>query len=161
MALLSLCVACGAAQQPGGRLRAAVRRAGLDSARFEAAATARRCGTGNGVVLEAVQRGNGLLVWLRFPPSDSLAAGSYPPLARGDTTARRGAVTAVRWMQGEAAHGLVLDSGAVTVTPQAGYLTVRAQGSGLEYSGARRASVDAVFEQVPLAAETTACGAAR
>jgi len=49
----------------------------------------------------------------------------------------------------------------VTVTPEAGHLTVRAQGSGLEYSGARRASVDAVFEQMTLAAETTACGAAR
>ncbi len=159
MPLLLLCAACGAAQQPDGRLRAAVRRPGVDSARFEAAATARRCGAGHGVVLEAVQRGNALLVWLRFP--DSLTAGSYSLLTRGDTAARRGAVTAVRWMQGEAAHGLVLDSGAVTVTPEAGHLTVRAQGSGLEYSGARRASVDAVFEQMTLAAETTACGAAR
>jgi len=157
--LLLLCVACGAAQQPDGRLRAAVRRPGVDSARFEAAATARRCGAGHGVVLEALQRCNGLLVWLRFP--DSLNAGSYPLLVRGDTAARRGAVAAVRWMQGEAAHGLVLDSGAVMVTPQAAHLTVHAQGSGLEYSGARRASVDAVFEQMTLAAETTACGAAR
>ena len=130
----------------------------MDSARFEAGATARRCGSGRGVVLEGVDRGNGLLVWLRFP--DSLGAGSYQPLVRGDTTTPRGAVTVVRWMQGSAAHGMVLDSGAVTVTPTAGHLTVRAQGSGLEYVGARRASVDAVIEQVTLAAETTGCGAA-
>ena len=79
---------------------------------------------------------------------------------RGDTTTPRGAVTVVRWMQGSAAHGMVLDSGAVTVTPTAGHLTVRARGSGLEYVGARRASVDAVIEQVTFAAETTGCGAA-
>jgi hypothetical protein len=154
-----MCVACGAAQQPGGRLRAEVHRVGIDSARFEAAATAHRCGSGHGVVLEAAARGNGLLVWLRFP--DSLTPGSYQPLSRADTTIPRGAVTVVRWMQGDVAHGIVLDSGAVTVTPLAGHLTVRAQGSGLEYAGARRASVDAVFEQVVLAAETTGCGASR
>src|SRR5438309_352895 len=117
--LLILCVACGAAQQPGVRLRVAVRRPGVDSARFEAGATARRCGSGRGVVVEGVERGNGLLVWLRFP--DSLGAGSYQPLVRGDTTTPRGAVTVVRWMQGSAAHGMVLDSGAVTVTPTAGH----------------------------------------
>ena len=154
-----MCVACGAAQQPGGRLRAEVHRVGIDSARFEAAATARRCGSGHGVVLEAAARGNGLLVWLRFP--DSLTAGAYPPLGRADSTIPRGAVTVVRWMQGDVAHGIVLDSGAVTVTPQAGHLTVRAQGSGLEYVGARRASVDAVFDQVVVAAETTGCGGSR
>src|SRR5947208_4415618 len=70
--LLILCVACGAAQQRGARLRVAVRRAGVASARFEAGATARRCGSGRGVVVEGVERGNGLLVWLRFP--DSLAS---------------------------------------------------------------------------------------
>ena len=155
-----MCLACEAAQQPGGRLRAEVHRVGIDSARFEADATAHRCGSGHGVVLEAAARGNGLLVWLRFP--DSLTAGVYQPLGRADSTIPRGAVTVVRWMQGDAAHGIVLDSGAVTVTPAAGHLTVRAQGSGLEYVGARRASVDAVFEQVVLAAETTGCrGASR
>ena len=153
-----MCVACGATQQPGGRLRAEVHRAGIDSARFEAVATAHRCGSGHGVVLEAAARGNGLLVWLRFP--DSLTAGAYQPLGRADSTIPRGAVTVVRWMQGDVAHGIVLDSGAVTVTPRAGHLTVRAQGSGLEYVGARRASVDAVFDQVVLAAETTGCRSA-
>jgi hypothetical protein len=139
-------------------LRAAVRLPGVDSARFEATATARRCGSGRGIVLEGVERGNGVLVWLRFP--DSLSAGPYQVRARGDTTTLRGAVTSVRWVQGNVAHGIVLDSGAVMVTPVAGRLTVRAQGSGLEYAGARRAGVDAVFEQVRLAAETTGCGAA-
>src|SRR5438445_753213 len=42
--LLILCVACGAAQQPGVRLRVAVRRPGVDSARLEAGATAARGG---------------------------------------------------------------------------------------------------------------------
>jgi len=153
-----LCVACGAAQQPGGRVRVAVRRLGVDSTRFEATVTARRCGSGRGVVLEGVERGNGVLIWLRFP--DSLGAGSYQPLVRGDTTTPRGAVTVVRWVQSGVAHGMALDSGVVTVAPGGGHLTVRAQGSGLEYVGARRAGMEAVIEQVTLAAETTGCGAA-
>src|SRR5439155_1637874 len=98
---------------------------------------------------------------VRGPAAGQVAPAPRGAGARAGAVHARGAVTAVRWMQGEASHGLVLDSGTVTVTPVAGHLTVRAQGSGLEYSGARRASVDAVFEQMTLAAETTACGAAR
>jgi hypothetical protein len=164
LVLLALCAACGAAQQPsgGGRVRVEVRRppAVVDSAKFEAHVTARRCGSGRGLVLEGVDGGNGVLVWIRFAPAESLTAGPYAMLVRGDTVARRGAVATVRWMQGEAAHGMLLDSGTVTVSspPVAGRMSASAAGSGIEYIGARRASVTAVFSDVRVAAETTGCG---
>jgi hypothetical protein len=120
-----------------------------DSVRFVTSASLRRCGGGRGFILEGEVRGNGVLVWLR--PGDSPPQGRYPVLQRGDTLTRRGAVVAVRFMTAELAHGVVLDSGSVTVTisgdSSAGKRRVAAEvdGGGLETVGARRVRVEAAF----------------
>ncbi len=68
-----------------------------------------------------------------------------------DTSTPRGAVVAVRFMTAELAHGVVLDSGSVTVTVSgdsgAGRrrVSTAVYGSGLETMGARRVRVVAVF----------------
>ena len=142
-------------------LRVRVTRPPKDTVVFEAAASARRCGPpppgSGGLVLQGASGGNGALLWLRFPPSDSLASGEWPMLQRADTGARRGAVVGVRFMLGEVAHGAALDSGAVSLTRAGQRLSVRARGVGLEVAGAGRVAVDASFEAVPLGDDTVPC----
>jgi hypothetical protein len=112
------------------------------------------------VVLQGASGGNGVLVWLRY--RDSLAVGDQPLLQRADTVSPRGAVVAVRFVSGAAAHGVALDSGTVSVT-RAGRgrrISARARGVGLEPVGAGRVAVDASFDGVPLASDTVPCGVA-
>ncbi len=137
-------------------MRALVTRPPKDTLRFEALAEASRCaGDGGGALIQGMREGNGVLVWLRF--ADSLGAGDWPLLQRGDTVSPRGAVVAVRFQAAGGAHGVALDSGTVTVTPQPDGLTVAARGSGLEAGGAGRVSVDAEFRGVLLRADTVPC----
>jgi hypothetical protein len=137
-------------------VRALVTRPPKDTLRFEAAAEASRCtGGGGGAVVQGMREGNGVLVWLRF--ADSLGAGDWPLLQRGDTVSPRGAVVAARFQAGGSAHGVALDSGVVTVTPHPDGLAVAARGSGLEVGGAGRVSLDAEFRGLALRADTVAC----
>ena len=157
-------VVCGCGAAPGdgnGRLTAHLRYATRDSVRFETPASLRRCGGARGFVLEGELRGNGVLVWLR-KGGDSLPPGRYPVLLRGDTLTPRGAVVAVRFMTGEMAHGLVLDSGWVTVTVGGGKepsVSAAVRGAGLEPTAGRRVAVEAEFTKTGLAADSARCEA--
>lgn len=158
MAAVALCAACmGPDAGDGGQLVAVVAPQDRDTVRFEAAATARRCVGRGELVLEGIARGSGVLVLLRA--GDSLAAGEYPFLARGDTISPRGALVSARFLKGDMAHGLLLDSGAVTVALRDGRLAAHVRGTGLETMGSLRGGVDARFEDVapPRAADTVAC----
>lgn len=135
-------------------MRALVTRLGKDTARFTAPATARHCAHGGGVVLQGATGGNGAIAWLRTP--DSLAAGPWPLLQRGDAVARRGATLAIRWIAGDVAQGAALDSGTVAVARTARDITVRASGSGLEAS-IGRVMLEARFAAVPLGPDTVTC----
>lgn len=103
------------------------------------------------------------MIWLRPVPSafpESLASGEFPLLARADSLSTRGATVAVRFMVGEIAHGVTLDSGAVTVTAVDSALGARVRGSGVDVLGAGpagRVSADASFESVPLDPDTVRC----
>ena len=149
--LLGLAMAgCGAASGDGeGGVIARVQYTPRDSVRFVTSASLRRCGGGRGFLLEGEVQGNGALVWLR--PGDSIPKGRYRIIQRGDTSTPRGAVVAVRFMTAELAHGVVLDSGSVTVTVSgdsgAGRrrVSTAVYGSGLETMGARRVRVVAAF----------------
>lgn len=98
-------------------------------------------------------RGDGVLVLLRY--GDSLASGSFPLLAVGDSLIPRGAVVAVRYMKGDVAHGVALDTGAVELTAARDSLAARVRGSGLE--NAVRIALDAAFTGLPFATDTVAC----
>ena len=128
--------------------------------RFEASASLRRCSGAGGFVLEGELRGNGVLVWLRGQGGDSLPRGRYAVLSRGDTLTPRGAVVAVRFMTGDSAHGLVLDSGAVTVSAEQARgsgVSVTVRGAGLESAEGRRVGVEAEFAKTRLAADGARC----
>ncbi|MGH7646353.1 MAG: hypothetical protein ACREMR_12310, partial [Gemmatimonadales bacterium] len=64
--LLSWTAVCGPDGAPGGpgRLRAMVASPGRDTARFTAPAIARPCAAGGGIVLEGLEGGSGVVVWL-------------------------------------------------------------------------------------------------
>ena len=125
-----------------------------DTIRFEAPAAMLRCSGGTAVLLQgADQRGSGVLTRLRY--HDSLVAGAFPLIALGDSITPRGANVAVRYMKGEVAHGLALDSGAVDLTKAGDAVAARVRGSGLE--GSVRVAVDASYAPMPLSADTTPC----
>jgi hypothetical protein len=94
-----------------------------------------------------------VVVWFRTP--DSLAAGSWPLLQRGDTVSPRGATVGARFMVADVGHGVPLDSGAVTLGRAAGALSVTASGAGLE--GAGRVGVVASFDAVKVGPDTVPC----
>jgi hypothetical protein len=151
--------ACGGRGARTGRLRALAARFPRDTARFETEASAARCGGSGpgGVLVQGTEGGNGVLVVLR--PGDSLV-GELPLLARADSTTRRGAIVAARFMIGEGGHGVALDSGTVSVARagQAGdALTVHVAGSGTDMAGGGRVRVEASFAAVPVSPDTVPC----
>lgn len=126
-----------------------------DTLRFEAAASAHRCA--RGMVVAGAARGNGVLVWLRSP--DSIVAGEWSLLQRADTVSPRGATVGVRFSVAEVVRGVALDSGSVWVARAGPLFSVTARGSGLEAGGAGRVAVQAVFESVPVSADSAPCRA--
>ena len=157
MLALGTAVACGSRGPPAARLRARITRPPRDTLRFATPATADRCGRAGrgGLLLQGTERGNGVLIYVRS--SDSIASGEFPLLARADSTTGRGAVVAARFMVGDVAHGVTLDSGTVSVTRAGDALAASARGSGGEVAGTARVTLDASFESVRIGADTPPC----
>lgn len=127
-----------------------------DTVTFTVPAAAHRCSGGPSLLLQAAdERGNGVLVVLRR--GDSLATGTFPLIAIGDSITRPGANVAVRYMKVDMAHGVSLDSGAVELTATGDALAARVQGSGLEIGV--RVGVEATYTAVPVPAsgDTVPC----
>lgn len=146
--------ACGSAVAPEGHVRALVTRPPKDTVRFTAPARASRCRGRTGLLLLGSAGGNGIAVWLRSP--DSLASGSWTLLQRGDTASARGATIGARFMVGDVAHGVTLDSGTVEVGRTEDAFTVVASGTGLE-NAAGRVTLQATFDAVRVGPDTAAC----
>ncbi len=146
--------ACGSAAEPEGRVRALVTRPPKDTVRFTAPARASRCGAARGLLLQGATGGNGVMVWLRS--RDSVASGPWPLLQRGDTASPRGATVGARFMVGDVAHGVALDSGTVAVGRTAGAISVTASGAGMEGT-VGRVTVEASFDAVFVGPDTVPC----
>jgi hypothetical protein len=140
-------------------VRVRVTRPPRDTIRFEAPAHARRCGGRGGLLVQGSSDGNGVVVWLRAggEAADSPANGPWPLLQRGDTVSPHGATVGVRYMMGDVARGLPLDSGTVEVRRAGGVLTIVARGTALDASAAGRVGLEASFDAVPLEADTVSC----
>ena len=142
------------------RVHALLSRQGKDTVRIDAPARALRCTgpggqIGRGLLLQGVNGGNGVLVWLRTP--DSMTTGAWPVLQRGDTLTTRGATVGVRFMLGEMARGAPLDSGTVWVTRADSAIALVARGTGAETLTSTRMAVEATFDAVPIGADTASC----
>lgn len=155
-ALLLCCAACGGVGSgAAGRLAARVNRPRVPEQRFEVPARAKLCRDGHGVLLEAAgSDGNGVLVRLR---GDTLDAGEYPLRTASDTTAGRAATASLRYMGGDIAHGLALDSGVVRLTAAAPRFAGEIAAWGIEVAGLQHVSLNARFSNVPVVSDTTTC----
>lgn len=157
LVLAALGATCERAPERAGSVRAVATRLPKDTIRFTAPARAARCsvGTGGGLLLEGSSGGNGVLVWLRA--SGPLEGGSWPLLQRGDTVSRRGATVGLRFMGGDVAYGVALDSGTVTLTDDSGLITLVVSGAGISVAAAGRVDAEATFDAVPVGADTVSC----
>lgn len=153
--LLLGCAAC--AGSGGGRLAARLQRPHNPEQRFDVAAGAKQCAGGHGVLLEAAsEAGNGLLLWLR---GDSTTPGEYALRTARDTSAGRAATAALRFMTGDIAHGLTLDSGVVRLSAGRPRLAGDIVAAGTELSGLQHVSFTAHFADVAVA-DSTMCAPA-
>jgi len=135
-------------------------RSSKDTVRFEAPVRAYRCTRPRaqivgGLLLQGVNDGNGIVVWLRTP--DSITLGAWPLLQRGDTLSPRGATLGVRFMIGDAAHGAPLDSGTVWVTRADSAVALAARGTGTEALTSTHMTVEATFDAVRIGTDTVSC----
>ena len=157
--MAALSVACGSAppDQRAAVVRALVVRPPKDTVRFTVPAIASQCvgGIGHGLLVRGSSGGNGAILWLRTP--DTLATGSWVLLQRGDTVSPRGATVGVRFMVGDVAHGVALDSGEVTVTVLRPAVTLMVRGAGLAVLAAGRVTAEVAFDGVPVGADTVSC----
>lgn len=157
--MATLSVACGSAppHQKAAVVRALVIRPPKDTVRFTAPAIASQCvgGAGHGLLLRGSSGGNGAILWLRTP--DTVAVGTRPLLQSGDTVSPRGATVGIRFMVGDVAHGVALDSGEVTVTALRPSVTLMVHGAGLAVSAAGRVTAEVAFDGVPVGADTVSC----
>jgi len=150
---LAVC-ACGRGPGERASLEARLVLSARDTLRIRARASAHYCHP-RGVLLFAIDGGSGVLVWAR--DSGLVTSGDYALLTRGDSITPRGAMVSVRFVNGEAGRGVTLDSGKVTLSRDGGRIGARARGSGLEPTGGVRLGLDATFESMPLARDTTTC----
>jgi hypothetical protein len=141
-------------------VHAVLTRQGKDTLRIDAPVRAQRCTgphaqIGGGLLLQGVNDGNGVVVWLRAPAPVSV--GAWPVLQRGDTLSPRGAMVGVRFLIGDVAHGAPLDSGTVWVTRADSAVALVARGTGTETVSSTHMSVEATFDAVPVGADTVSC----
>jgi len=142
------------------RVHVILTRQGKDTVRIDAPVRAFRCSSPHGqirggILLQGVNGGNGVVVWLRT--ADSLTIGTWPLLQRGDTLTPRGATVGVRFMLADAARGAPLDSGTVWVTRADSVVALVARGTGGETLTATRMAVEATFDAVPVGVDTVSC----
>ena len=154
-------VALAAAACPQGDstapvLSVVVARTETDTIRLAVPLVMRRC-RGGGLVLEAVDRGAGMTVWLT--PGTEPDSGSYTVALPAAGPTRRAGV-AVRFFVGRAPHVVTLDSGAVQLSPRDGGFSGTVGGSGLDATGATRPVVTASFAATPAPRDTLACTSA-
>ncbi len=149
--LLLGCAACAGAS--AGRLTARLQRPHNPAQRIDVTARGKQCTGGHGVLIEAAsESGDGLLLWLR---GDALATGEYPLRTASDTSAGRGATVSLRFMTGDIAHGLALDSGVVRLTAVRPRLAGDMVATGTELGSLQHVSLTAHFADVAVADSTT------
>lgn len=123
--------------------------------RFTVPATVRHCAAGRGFLIEGRAGGNGVLVWLHR--GDSMPSDDYAIHGVRDTVTAQGAGVAVRYMTGDVAHGLSLDSGTATLRHTGQPWNLAVHGSGLEIPGGLRVMLAAQYLDLAPATDTISC----
>ena len=96
-----------------------------------------------------------MLVWLHR--GDSIPSDDYAIRGVRDTVTLQGAGVAVRYMTGDVAHGLSLDSGSATLRHAGQPWNLAVHGSGLEIPGGLRVMLAAEYWDLAPATDTISC----
>lgn len=156
LAGVAFAVACrGPAQPAAGRFVGSLARVQLDTVDVAISLTARHCSdsTPPGLVLEGVDRGSGLLIWI----SDGGAERAYPIYDPGDSVVSTHARVVLYYRTGDNPHTLVLDSGTVRMRWQPGAVSGDLAGSGHEPAAGFRPRLAGSFAEVPVDRDAVPC----
>jgi hypothetical protein len=163
VAVAALCTTvCGGSTPTPGSARVRLTASGLaDTVQFTVPVSARRCAPDGGALLViGADHGQGVLVWLRDGTAEP-APGTYPLLARADSTATRGAIVSVRFVTGPLAHGVTVDDGNAILSRSGSRLGIVVRGRGTEPSPPIPHSAELDLTGVPLESDTASCRVTR
>ena len=127
-----------------------IRRA--DTVQFVVPLSVYRCDSTPDFLLQGIQSGNGVMLWLR--PGDA-PVGEFPIVGVRDTITRPGAVVAIRYYHEAVVHSFALDSGSVSVADSGAARQLAVTGSGMEVGLGIRSRLEATIAALPVPAEST------
>lgn len=155
---LALAAACGERAPVEGTIRATVTRPQLAPVALAVPARAHPCAGGNGQVITGAADLQGMLVWL--VPGGGPDTGAFTVNRGADSVPGRHARVSLRYLAGDVAHNLALDSGTVRVRRDGAALAGSVGGSGFDDAENVRPLVDAVFRGIRVLPDSEPCGAA-
>ena len=157
LVVLALAVACGERAPSTGTIRATVTRPQLAPVTLSVPARARACAGRRGQVITGVADLQGMLVWL--VPGGGPDTGAYTVNRGADSVPGRHARVSLRYLAGDVAHTLALDSGTVRVRRDGAELAGSVGGSGFDDAENVRPLVDAVLQGIRRLPDSEPCGA--
>jgi hypothetical protein len=156
--LLALAAACGDRAPAEGTIRATVTRPQVAPVALAVPARAHPCAGGNGQVITGTADLQGMLVWL--VPGGGPDTGAFTVNRGADSVPGRHARVSLRYLAGDVAHSLALDSGTVRVGRDGDVLSGSVGGTGFDGAENARPLVDAVFQGIRVLPDSEPCGAA-
>jgi len=155
--VLGLGAACGDGAPADGTIRVTVNRPQLAPVVLSVPARAHPCTGGNGRVITGAANLQGMLMWL--VPGDGPDTGAFTVNRGADSVPGRHARVSLRYVTGDVAHNLALDSGTVRVRRDGAVLAGSVGGSGFDGAENVRPLVDAVLEGIRVLPDSEPCGA--
>lgn len=158
MIALACGAACGERAPARGSIGITVSRPQLAPVVLAVPARAHPCAGGDGQVITGVADMQGMLVWL--VPGGGPDTGAFTVNRGADSVPGRHARVSLRYLAGDLAHSFALDSGTVRVRLDAAGLAGTVGGAGFDAAETVRPLVEAVFQGVPVLADSEPCGGA-
>jgi hypothetical protein len=156
--VLALAAACDDRAPAEGTIRATVTRPQLAPVALAVPARAHPCAGGIGQVITGVADLQGMLVWL--VPGGGPDTGAFTVNRGAGSVPGRHARVSLRYLAGDVAHNLALDSGTVRVRRDGAVLAGSVGGSGFDGAENVRPLVDAVLQGIRVLPDSEPCGAA-
>ncbi len=141
-----------------GAIRVSVSRPQLAPVELAVAARAYPCAGGGGQVVTGTGGLQGILLWL--VPGSGPDTGAYTVNRGADSVPGRHARVSLRYLAGDVAHSLALDSGTVQLRLDGDGLAGTVGGSGFEAAESVRPLVRAVFQGIRVMPDSESCGGA-
>jgi hypothetical protein len=141
-----LAARCGAEAPRPGMFTASVARHQLDTVRLRIPVVAQPCSEGSGLLISGVAAGDGVLMWLAG--AGATDTGAYTISEAADSVPTRHARVSFRYMTGDLARAVALDSGTVRLTSHRAGYDGEVGGSGSDPAGGLRPLLAGAFRGV-------------